>query len=66
MEGYMDFAFFALMNLKYIDWWDHKFYSVTASNVMAIIFLLLLLTIPILLNVFYARNRSRWRKEKFQ
>ena len=65
MEGYMDFAFFALMNLKYIDWWNNDFYSVTASNVMAIFFIVLLVTIPILLNVFYAKNRSRWHKEKF-
>ena len=59
MEGYMDFAFYALMNLKQLDW-SHNFIAVSFSNCLAIFLMALVVGIPILFVFFYARNRPKW------
>ena len=64
MEGYMDFAFYALMNLKQMDW-SHNFVAVSFSNCLAIFFAALVVGIPILFVFFYARNRPKWIEPEF-
>ena len=60
----MDFAFYALMNVKEMDW-SNDFVAVSFSNCMAIVFLVLVVGIPILFVFFYAKNRSKWTEQEF-
>ena len=45
--------------------WSNQFVAVSASNYMAIFFIVLVVAIPILFIVFYVRNRPRWLDPEF-
>ena len=58
-EGYLDFAMFALMNLKGLDWSDN-FVAVTWCNYIAIFFTAVACLFPIVLAVWYISSQHRW------
>ena len=55
MEGYMDFCLFTLINLKELKWND-PFFAIHASNIFAIVLIVLLIGLPIFLIYFFVRN----------
>ena len=53
MEGYLDFALLALLNVNELDW-DQDFWAVRFSNSLAIIVAILTCTLPVFFVFFYA------------
>ena len=66
MELYLDAALFSMMTLLRSGVWRRDFASVTFSEIMATIFLILVSILPPLLAVYYYRNRDSWKDESFK
>ena len=64
MEAYLELCLFAMLNLKEVRW-DLPFAAIESSNIIAVFILLLTLCIPVLLIVFYYKNKHRWDDETF-
>ena len=65
MEGYLDFAMFAMLNIKEMDWED-DFILVKASNIFSIIILSFTLLLPIIMCFFWATKVQQWNKDEFK
>ena len=64
LEGYMDIVLFSFLNVNYLEWSD-SFWSVNASNYMAITFTVIFCGLPIVFIIFYGKNMKRWKDKKF-
>ena len=64
-EIFFELVLLAALNLHTSDW-GSPFKAVTYSNVLAVIFIVLTCTIPILIVGMYFRNRLDWNENVFQ
>ena len=65
MESYLNLCLFSLLNL-YEMRWDLEFEAIKTSNVISILVFMSTLIVPVVLFVYFIRNRSRWEDEVFQ
>ena len=65
MEIYLDVGINAILNLQTF-YWNTAFTALTFSNILAILFLVILGIAPIFLLIFYAINLVRWNDQEFQ
>ena len=65
METYLNMCLFSLLNLKEIRW-DLGFPAVKTSNLLSILIFTQALVVPVIMFVYYIRNRDRWEDEDFK
>ena len=65
LEAYLDVSICALINLKSFIWIS-EFSSLTFNNLMAVLFITILLLLPPFLLIFAACKHQHWQSEEYQ
>lgn len=62
LEGYLEFAMMASINIKCL-YWHEGLPAVSTSNVVAMVFFALAIVLPLFFMYHYVRNVQNWNNE---
>lgn len=65
MEGYLDFALMALINVKHLDW-ESDFLAVQLCNYFSIFVTVLTCTLPVVMCFLYLKSMQKWEEDEYQ